>query len=140
MGTGFGVNREVRRSRKAGKEESNVLDRAGCPIIEFLFLIYVSPSPLDINNADEQVAKILKRSMTSETLILDDLPHLAEEVRKTGYRSVINEKEGTIKLDDEEIAPKQKMITSWELIRVLWKGRTWVICTSMSPPLMITET
>jgi len=78
--------------------------------------------------------------MTSETLILDDLPHLAEEVRKTGYRSAINEKEGTIKLDDEEIAPKQKMITSWELIRVLWKGRTWVICTSMSPRLMMTDT
>jgi hypothetical protein len=73
--------------------------------------------------------------MTSETLILDDLPHLAEEVRKTGYRSAINEKEGTIKLDDEDVPtpPKQKMITSWELIRVLWKGRTWVICTSMSP-------
>lgn len=41
MGTGFGVNQEIRRSRTAGKEESNVLDRAGCPIIEFLFLIYV---------------------------------------------------------------------------------------------------
>jgi len=79
--------------------------------------------------------------MTSETLILDDLPHLAEEVRKTGYRSAINEKEGTIKLDDEDIqtAPRQKMITSWELIRVLWKGRTWVICTSMSPRLIIPD-
>jgi len=53
MGTGFGVNQEVRRSKKAGKEESNVLDRAGCPIIEFLFLIYVSPSPLDMNDVDE---------------------------------------------------------------------------------------
>jgi len=51
----------------------------------------------------------------------------------------MNEKEGTIKLDHEEIAPKQKMITSWELIRLLWKGRTWVICTSMSPRLMITD-
>jgi hypothetical protein len=77
--------------------------------------------------------------MTSETLILDDLPHLAEEVRKTGYRSAMNEKEGTIKLDDEEIPPKQKMITSWELIRVLWKGRTWVICTSMSPRLFMSD-
>jgi hypothetical protein len=77
--------------------------------------------------------------MTSETLILDDLPHLAEEVRKTGYRSAMNEKEGTIKLDDEDITPGQKMITSWELIRVLWKGRTWVICTSMSPHLMIPD-
>jgi hypothetical protein len=53
MGTGFGVNQEVRRSRKGGKEESNVLDRAGCPIIEFLFLIYVSLSSLDMNDADE---------------------------------------------------------------------------------------
>jgi hypothetical protein len=79
--------------------------------------------------------------MTSETLILDDLPHLAEEVRKTGYRSAMNEKEGTIKLDDEDVqtVPKQKMITSWELIRVLWKGRTWVICTSMSPRLFMSD-
>jgi hypothetical protein len=79
--------------------------------------------------------------MTSETLILDDLPHLAEEVRKTGYRSAMNEKEGTIKLDDEDVptAPKQKMITSWELIRVLWKGRTWVICTSTSPRLILSD-
>jgi hypothetical protein len=77
--------------------------------------------------------------MTSETLILDDLPHLAEEVRKTGYRSAMNEKEGTIKLDDEDITAGQKMITSWELIRVLWKGRTWVICTSMSPLLSMSD-
>jgi hypothetical protein len=76
--------------------------------------------------------------MTSDTLILDDLPHLAEEVRKTGYRSAMNEKEGTIKLD-EDVPPRQKMITSWELIRVLWKGRTWVICTSMSPRLIISD-
>jgi hypothetical protein len=39
MGTGFGVN-EV-KSKGAGKEESNVLDRAGCPILAFVFLVYV---------------------------------------------------------------------------------------------------
>lgn len=79
--------------------------------------------------------------MTSDTLILDDLPHLAEEVRKTGYRSALNEKEGTIRLDDEDIQtpPKQKVITSSELIRVLFKGRTWVICTSMSPRLTLSD-
>jgi hypothetical protein len=43
MGTGFGVNAEKRRGQNpADKEESNVLDRAGCPIIEFVFLVYVS--------------------------------------------------------------------------------------------------
>jgi hypothetical protein len=42
MGTGFGVNQEIKRAKKPGKEDANVLDRAGCPIIEFLFLIYVS--------------------------------------------------------------------------------------------------
>jgi hypothetical protein len=73
--------------------------------------------------------------MTSDTLILDDLPHLAEEVRKTGYRHAMSEKEGAIKLDDDDMhnaTPKQKMITSWELVMILWKGRAWVICTSMS--------
>lgn len=91
--------------------------------------------PRLVNPNDEKVAKILKKSMTSDTLILDDLPHLAEEVRKTGYRSALNEKEGTIKLEDDVpiTAPKQKMITSWELIKILWKGRAWVICTSTSP-------
>jgi len=39
MGTGFGVN-EVKKD-KTNKEESNVLDRAGCPILAFVFLVYV---------------------------------------------------------------------------------------------------
>jgi hypothetical protein len=43
MGTGFGMNEDVKRSRGKGEtEEANVLDRAGCPIIEFIFLVYVS--------------------------------------------------------------------------------------------------
>jgi len=51
MGTGFGVNKEIKRAKKAGKEESNVLDRAGCPIVEFLFLIYVSTSSSKIGKS-----------------------------------------------------------------------------------------
>lgn len=43
MATGFGVNEETRKGKgRAAKEEANVLDRAGCPIIEFVFLVYVS--------------------------------------------------------------------------------------------------
>lgn len=43
MGTGFGVNQEPGTSQKhKKKEESNVIDRAGCSIIEFVLLIYVS--------------------------------------------------------------------------------------------------
>lgn len=44
MGTGFGVNSEPGSSKRhTKKEESNVIDRAGCPIIEFICLIYVRP-------------------------------------------------------------------------------------------------
>jgi hypothetical protein len=71
--------------------------------------------------------------MTSETLILDDLPHLAEEVRRTGYRSAMSEKEGTIKLDEEEVPaspPKQEKITSWQLVKAVWEGRGFVVFTS----------
>lgn len=43
MATGFGVNEEVRKGKgRVQKEEANVLDRAGCPILEFVFLVYVS--------------------------------------------------------------------------------------------------
>ena len=71
--------------------------------------------------------------MTSETLVLDDLPHLAEEVRKTGYRSAISAQEGTIQLGDDDVPdspPKQEKITSWQLVRAVWEGRGYVICTS----------
>jgi hypothetical protein len=51
MGTGFGMNEDAKRSRgKGAKEEANVLDRAGCPIIEFIFLVYVSRHPCPQNN------------------------------------------------------------------------------------------
>jgi len=54
MGTGFGVN-EVKRANREGKEESNVLDRAGCPILAFIFLVYVRflPSP----RADQELTR-----------------------------------------------------------------------------------
>lgn len=47
MGTGFGMNEDVKRDKGKGEaEEANVLDRAGCPIIEFVFLVYVGQMAL----------------------------------------------------------------------------------------------
>ena len=136
MGTGFGMNEDVKRDKgKGAAEEANVLDRAGCPIIEFVFLVYVSQMSLfgrlELNY---QVARILKTSMTQETLILDDLPHMAEEVRKSGYRFALNEKEGAIRLDDEDEADTAgpQKITSWQLVMSVWQGRAYVIISSMS--------
>jgi hypothetical protein len=72
--------------------------------------------------------------MTQETLILDDLPHMAEEVRKSGYRSALSEKEGSIRLEDEGVpeTPAQQKITSWQLVMTVWRGRGYVIWSSMS--------
>lgn len=82
----------------------------------------------------DQVARILKRSMTAETLVLDDLPHLAEEVRKTGYRDALSEKQGTIQLDENDETstspPTQKLVTSWQLVKAVWQGRGYVVLTS----------
>ena len=76
--------------------------------------------------------------MTSETLVLDDLPHLAEDVRKAGYRSAADEKEGTIRLDDETPPgiPQKQDMTSWQLVKKVWEGRAYVVwtSTSCSPP------
>lgn len=72
--------------------------------------------------------------MTQETLLLDDLPHMAEEVRKSGYRAALSEKEGAIRLDDEDeadIAGPPK-ITSWQLVMSVWQGRAYVIISSVS--------
>ena len=42
MGTGFGMNSEPTSSKRSQKkEDANVMDRAGCTILEFVFLIYV---------------------------------------------------------------------------------------------------
>lgn len=72
--------------------------------------------------------------MTSDTLVLDDLPHLAEDIRKTGYRDALSEEKGTIKLDEHSeeppSPPKQKLVTSWELVKAVWEGRGWVVFTS----------
>jgi hypothetical protein len=72
--------------------------------------------------------------MTQETLILDDLPHMAEEVRKSGYRSALSEKEGLIRLEDEDVSetPAQQKITSWQLVMTVWRGRAYVVWSSMS--------
>ena len=76
----------------------------------------------------------MKKSMTSETLVLDDLPHLAEDVRKAGYRSAADEKEGTIRLDDEAPSgiPQKQDMTSWQLVKKVWEGRAYVVWTSTS--------
>lgn len=77
--------------------------------------------------------------MTSQTLVLDDLPHLAEEVRKTGYRDALSEKQGTIQLDEDADGPpsppRQKQVTSWQLVKAVWEGRGWVVMTSQYPSL-----
>lgn len=72
--------------------------------------------------------------MTQETLILDDLPHMAEEVRTSGYRAALSEKEGAIRLDDEDVAETAgpQKITSWQLVMSVWQGRAYVIISSVS--------
>jgi hypothetical protein len=75
--------------------------------------------------------------MTSETLLLDDLPHLAEDVRKAGYRSAMSEKEGSIRLEDshDSNTPQEReAITSWQLVKTVWRGRAYVVYTSMFYP------
>ena len=72
--------------------------------------------------------------MTTDTLVLDDLPHLAEEIRKTGYRDALSEEKGTIHLDEDVDGPPSppvlKKVTSWQLVKAVWKGRGYVIFTS----------
>jgi len=64
---------------------------------------------------------------------MDDLPYLAEDVRMAGYRSAVNEKEGTIRLEgDTGTPPKKQDITSWQLVKKVWEGRGYVVYTSMS--------
>jgi hypothetical protein len=72
----------------------------------------------------------LRRSMQVERLEFEDLPYMAEEVRMSGYR--VNEKkaEGQLKLDDDNEHPRPEIVSSWGLLKDLWRGRGFIVWTS----------
>ncbi|RXK39909.1 hypothetical protein M231_02843 [Tremella mesenterica] len=134
LGTGFGLskdpvrsggrNRKSRRSTNMiqnigndavedgglrGEEDgkSEVFDRANCGMLDFIFLTYS--------------AGTLFKSMRVTSLALGDLPYLAQQQRRAGFRATVY-KHGNVRLDKEGNIEK---ITGWQVLKALYRGQTW---------------
>ncbi|EIW65942.1 hypothetical protein TREMEDRAFT_35671 [Tremella mesenterica DSM 1558] len=110
------VGDEGFRSEEDGKSE--VFDRANCGMLDFIFLTYVSrtfPPPSHLS------AGTLFKSMRVTSLALGDLPYLAQQQRRAGFRATVY-KHGNVRLDKEGNIEK---ITGWQVLKALYRGQTW---------------
>ena len=77
------------------------------------------------------------------SLLQSDLPHIEEGIRKAGARRSLwaDEKESSdIVVDKSERNGKGKPVTSWIIVKALWRDRQWAIFISkrsLNPPATI---
>lgn len=62
-------------------------------------------------------------------LEFEDLPHLAENIRTSGYRVGGTSEKGTIKLENDGDGDRRK-VTAWSLVKQTWRGRGYIVLSS----------